>query len=150
MCVYFEMGRKKRPWIFINRFNAIKKKFDETMDEFVRRFNKLYNSLPAEIKPPPVGAKITFAVAFESNFGFTLRERRAPTLDQIQIDSLEIEVNLVAAGKAPETQHSQDKGKEKMESSQSQSLEDMCNIIKTMSNDLNRLELENKNSQRQT
>ena len=120
------------------------------MAEFVRRFNKLYNSLLAEIKPSPTSAKITFAGAFESNFGFTLRERRAPTLDQIQTDALEIEVNLVAARKAPETQLSQDKGKAKIESSQSKSLEDMCNAIKTMSDKLNRLELENKNSQRQT
>ncbi len=66
-----------------------------------------------EIKPPPAGAKITFAGAFESNFGFTLRERRAPTLDQIQIDALEIEANLVATGKAPETQPTQKQGKGK-------------------------------------
>jgi len=67
----------------------------------IRRFNKLYNSIPVEIKPPPTGAKITFAGAFESYFGFTLRERRSTTLDQIQTDALEIEANLVAAGKAP-------------------------------------------------
>jgi len=58
--------------------------------EFVRRFNKLYNSLLVEIKPPPAGAKIKFAGDFESNFGFKLRERRSPTLDQIQIVALEI------------------------------------------------------------
>ena len=118
------------------------------MDEFVRRFNKLCNSLPAEIKPPLVGAKISFARDFESNFGFTLRERRSPTPYQIQIDALEIEGNLVVAGKSLETQPTQDKGKEKIESSQSQSLEEICNVIKTLSNKLNRLELENKKSHR--
>jgi len=75
-----------------------------------------------------------------------LRERRAPTLDQIQTNALEIEASLVAVGKAPETQRTQDKGKAKMESSQGQSLEDMCNVIKTLSDKLNRLELQNKNS----
>lgn len=37
-----------------------------------------------------------------------------------------------------------------MESSQCQILEDMCNIIKTLLDMLNKLELENKNSQRPT
>lgn len=76
-------GEKRDHWYSLTEFNAINKKFDETVVEFVRRFNKLYNSLPVEIKTPPAGEKITFAGAFESNFGFTLRERRSPTLDQI-------------------------------------------------------------------
>lgn len=117
------------------------------MAEFVRRFNKLYNRLLVEIKPPPAGAKITFAGAFESNFGFTLRERRSPTLDQIQTYALEIEANLVAARKAPKTQPTQDKGKAQIESSQSQALEDM---FKTLSDKLNKSELENMNLQKKT
>ena len=112
-CVFIpRWGEKRHHGYSLTEFNAIKKKSDETVAQFVRRFNKLYNSLPTEIKPPPAGAKITFAGAFESNFGFTLRERRSPTLNQIQTDALEIEANLVAAGKAPETQPIQDKGKE--------------------------------------
>ena len=82
-----------------------------------------------EIKPPPAGAKLTFAGTFESNFGFTLRERRSPTLDQIQTDALEIEANLVVVGKTRETQPIQDKGKVRIESSQSKTLEDMSNLI---------------------
>lgn len=100
-----------------------------------------------EIKPPPTSAKITFAGAFESNFGFTLRERRSATLDQIQTDALGIEANLVAAGKTPKTQPIQDKGKAKVESSQSRTLEDMGNVIKNLLNKLIKLELESKNSQ---
>jgi len=56
---------------------------------------------------------------------------------------------MVAAGKSLETKPIQDKGKEKMESYQSQALEDMCNVIKTLSDKLNKLELENKNFQKQ-
>ena len=97
------MGRKKYHGYSLTKFNAIKKKSNEIVAEFFRRFNNLYNRLPVEIKPPPAGAKITFAGAFESNFGFTLRERRSPTLDQIQTNALEIEANLVDTEKAPET-----------------------------------------------
>ena len=56
----------------------------------------------------------------------------------------------MATRKALETYPTQDNGKAKIKSSQSQSLEDMCNVIKTLSDKLNRLELENKNFQRQT
>ena len=81
--------------------------------EFVKRFNKLYNSLPIEMKPPPVGAKVVFARDFEVDFSFTLRERRSPTLEQIQTDALEIEANMTTAGKIKENQSIQEKGKEK-------------------------------------
>lgn len=142
-------GEKRDHGYSLTNFNAIKKKPDESVVEFIKRFNKLYNSLPVEIKPPPAGEKITFAGGFESDFGFTLRERRSPNLDQIQTNALEIEANLVAAGKTPETQPIQDKGKSKVESSQSQTSENMSNVIKTLSNKLIKLELESKNSQRQ-
>jgi len=55
------------------------------------------------VSPPPAGAKITFAACFESYFGFTLRERRSITIDQIQTVALEIESNLVVGGKTSDT-----------------------------------------------
>ena len=98
-----------------------------------------------EIKLPPTGAKITFAGAFESDFWFTLRERRSATLDQIQTNALQIEENLVAASKALEAQPTKDKGKAKVESSQNQTLKDMNNVIKNLSSKFIKLELESKN-----
>ena len=59
----------------LTEFNAIKKKANENMNEFFKRFNKLYNSLPIEMKPPPNGARVGFTGAFELFFSFTLRER---------------------------------------------------------------------------
>ena len=104
-------GEKRDHGYSLTEFNAIKKKSDENMNDFVKRFNKLYNSLPLEMKPPPIGARVVFAGAFEPEFSFTLRERRSPTLEQIQTDALEIEANMSATGKG------QDKGKGKEESS---------------------------------
>lgn len=51
------------------------------------------------MKPPPIGAKVVFAGAFEADFNFTLRERRSPTLEKIQTGALEIEANMTAYGK---------------------------------------------------
>ena len=117
-------GEKQDHGYSLIEFNAIKKNSDESVVELIRRFNKIYNILPMEIKPPPTGEKISFVGEFESDFGFTLRERRSTTLYQIQTNALEIEANMVAACKAPETQPTQDKGTTKMESSQSQTLEE--------------------------
>ena len=107
----------------------MRRKSDESIANFIKKFNKLYDNLLVEIKHPPIGVKVTFAGAYELGFGFTLRERRSSTLDQIQTDALEIEANLVAIGKAPKTQPTQDKGKAKEESSQNQTLEDMSKVI---------------------
>jgi len=38
--------------------------------------------------------------AFESDFGFTLRERKSLSLDQLQIDALEVEANFTSVGKS--------------------------------------------------
>jgi hypothetical protein len=43
--------------------------------EFIQRFNKLYNKIPAEVKPSQPTAKVTFAEAFEPDFALLLREK---------------------------------------------------------------------------
>ena len=109
------------------------------MSDFIKIFTKLYNSFPVEMKPPPIGARVVFAGAFVSDFSFTLRERRASTLEQIQTNALEIEANMTAAGKV------QDKGKSKEEdSSQDQRIDDMTKVIKNLSKKLVKMELDNK------
>lgn len=96
-------------------FNSIKRKQEENVVDFIKRFNNLYNGLLAEIKPPSAGKKVVFARAFELDFGFTLREKISPTLDQIQMDPLEIEANLTTTGQSKGKQQAWDKGKGKEE-----------------------------------
>ena len=78
-----------------------------------------------------------------------MRERRSPTLEQIQTDALEIEANMTAAGKVKGKQPVQEKGKAKEESSQDLAIEDMTKVMKNLTNKLPKMELENKKSQRQ-
>lgn len=54
---------------------------NEEFVEFIKRFNKLSNSLLVEIKPSLIEAKVVYVGAFKSDFSFTLRERRSPTMD---------------------------------------------------------------------
>ena len=70
-------GEKRDHGYVLTEFNALKKRHNEDVTEFIKRFNKLYNNLPAEIKPPQPAAKVVFAGAFKPEFGFTLRERKS-------------------------------------------------------------------------
>ena len=56
----------------LTEFNTLKKNHNEGVSEFIRRFNKLYFSLPAEMKPHQTAAKVVFVAAFDSEFGFSL------------------------------------------------------------------------------
>ena len=58
-------GEKRDHGYSLIGFNVIKKKSNESVVEFIRRFNKLYNSLLVDIKPPLANAKITFVGDFE-------------------------------------------------------------------------------------
>jgi hypothetical protein len=77
----------------------LKKKNSESVLEFTQRFNKLYNKIPAEVKPSQPAAKVTYAGAFDPDFALLLRERRSVDLPKMQDDAVEIESNMMASGK---------------------------------------------------
>ena len=52
------------------------------------------------MKPHQTTAKVVFVVAFDSEFGFSLRERKPATLDDAQTDALELEENFASTGKS--------------------------------------------------
>ena len=89
------MGERKDHGDVLTEFNTLKKKHNEGVSEFIRRFNKLYLSLPAEMKPHQTAAKVVFVAAFDSEFGFSLRERKPATLDDAQTDALERSESVV-------------------------------------------------------
>lgn len=57
---YAELGGERDHGYILTKFNAMKKKYNEDVSEFIKRFNKLYNIIPIEIKPPQVVAKVVF------------------------------------------------------------------------------------------
>ena len=74
-------GEKTDHGNILTEFNTLKKKHNEGVSEFIKRFNKLYLSLSADMKPHQTVAKVVFVAAFDSEFGFSLRERKPATLD---------------------------------------------------------------------
>lgn len=134
------------------KFNAMKKKHSEDVSESIKRFIKVYNIFPKEMKPPQAISKVVLARDFEYEFSFTLMERKSRTLDQIQIDALEVEYNFSSIAKLRENPDYVDKRREKEEASwlgqgketQEQKLEEINKLIKSMSNKLVNLDLEIK------
>ena len=81
-------GEKRDHGYSLTKFNAIKIRPNESIFEFVKRFNKLYNSLPIEMKPPHIGEKVFFDGDFEVNFSFQLREIISHNLEKIETNAL--------------------------------------------------------------
>jgi hypothetical protein len=92
-------GDKKDFLYYITEFGSLKRKEGESVSDFSKRFNKMYNKIPDEIKPTETSAKITYASAFDPEFCLLLRERRSPSLVHMQDVALEVESNIVASDK---------------------------------------------------
>jgi hypothetical protein len=93
------VGRKERPSLLFDEFGALRKNNSKSVLEFTQRFNKLYQKIPAEVKPSQPAKKVTFAGAFEPDFALLLREIRSDTLTCMQDYAIEIESNMMASSK---------------------------------------------------
>jgi hypothetical protein len=129
----------------------LRKKNSETVLEFTQRFNKLYNKIPAEVKPSQPAAKVTFVGAFEPDFSLLLRERRVADLTRMQDDVVEIESNMMASGKLKtkvemgnkETRRFREQaGPSGSGRSSEDKMDDMEKIIKELSNKISKMELD--------
>ena len=80
---------------YMKEFGSLKRTEGESVPDLSKRFNKMYNRIPAEIKPLEASAKITYSSAFDPNFCLLLRERRATTLALMQDAAVEVESNIL-------------------------------------------------------
>ena len=81
----------------------MKRKEGEFVFDFSKRFNKMYNKIPAEIKPSEALDKITYASAFDLDFCLLLRERRDVMLTLMQDAVMEVESNISAINRLKST-----------------------------------------------
>jgi len=49
----------------LTKFSALEKKNGESVLEFNKKFNKLYNRIPTDIRPFQAAAKVTYAAAHD-------------------------------------------------------------------------------------
>src|SRR5713226_568131 len=94
-----QWGDTKDHKYYITEFGALRRKKDETIAEFSKRFNKMYSRIPVEIKPIETSTKLTYANAFDHKFSLLLRERRPISLLNMQDATLEVESNILASNR---------------------------------------------------
>jgi hypothetical protein len=69
-----QWGDKKDFMYYMTEFGSLKRKEGESVSNFSKRFNKMYNKIPIVINPLEASAKITYAISFEPDFFLLLRE----------------------------------------------------------------------------
>jgi hypothetical protein len=139
-------GDKKDLMYYITEFGSLKKEEGESVSDFSKRFNRMYNKIPTEVKPTETSAKITYASAFDPDFYLLLRERRATSLAHMQYESLEVESNIFAVDKL-RSKADRDRRKGRSEASASGSsgvhpqVDELAKLVKSMSTEMEKLSL---------
>ena len=80
-------------------YSSLRKKENEIVKYFSRRFNLVYNNIPMAIKPTNIVVMISYCVAFPIYFFILLGEMFSDTLIQMHANTLETEGNLTSASR---------------------------------------------------
>ena len=83
----------------LSQYNNLNKGGFESFHEFSSHFMRLYNSIPADIKPLLGSTKLHYIDAFDGDFALLLRERKSTSIPSMFQYALEVEANMMASGK---------------------------------------------------
>ena len=61
--------------LIIEEYKNLKRQPRETVQDFSARFNKVYNAIPAKIKPPLGWALLHYPSTFDPEIEFQIREK---------------------------------------------------------------------------
>jgi hypothetical protein len=92
-------GERKFFSQYLYEFYAMKRRKDETVTKFNRRFHSFYLNMPKDIQPSEIVARLFYTTTHHPDIAFYLRERKSLTLQQMFTNAEEIEDNLQACGK---------------------------------------------------
>ena len=84
---------------YITEFGSLKRKVGESLIDFMKRFNKVYQKIPAEVKPLETTTMITFANAFDAKFSLWLRVAKPQSFPSMQEASIEVESKILETNK---------------------------------------------------
>ena len=73
--------KKKNPLQILSEFDALKRSPNESVQDYCTRYNSVYNSIPADLKPTPYSVLLKFPDGFDLDMAYQLRERDAKTLE---------------------------------------------------------------------
>jgi hypothetical protein len=144
-----QWGDRKDFMYYMTEFGSLRKMEGESVSDFSKRFNKMYNKIPAEIKPSEASAQISYAGAFDPDFCLLLRERRATSLAQMQDAAVEVESNILAADRL-RNKADADRRKGRSEASTSgpslphPQVNELTEMMKFLTEEVERLKVERK------
>lgn len=87
---------KKNPLQIFSEYENIRREVWESVQDYCARFNKTYNEIPINLKPPQDLALIKFPDGFDADMSYHLRERNSQTLEGMQRYVVSVEANLQA------------------------------------------------------
>jgi len=88
--------KKKNPLQILSEYENIRRGLNEIVQGYCTRFNNIYNEIPVNLRPPPDLALIKFPHGFDTDMTYQLRERNAPSLEEMQSVAISVEANLLA------------------------------------------------------
>jgi hypothetical protein len=121
----------------------------ESISDFSKRFNKMYNKILAEINPTKASAKISYSSAFDPDFCLLLRERRATSLAQMKDSTIEVESNVLVVDRL-RNKTDVDRRKGRSEASTSRTyvphpqVDELTKIVKSLSAEMEKMKVEGK------
>jgi hypothetical protein len=144
-----QWGDRKDFMYYMTEFRYLKKMDGESISDFSKRFNKMYNKIPAKIKPSEASAKISYASAFGPDFCLLLRERRATSLAQMQDVAIEVESNvLVAEILRSKADLNRTKGRSEASTSSPSvphpQMDELTKMVKSLSAEMDRMKVEGR------
>jgi hypothetical protein len=134
---------------YMTEFGSLKKMEGESVSDFSKRFNKMYNKIPIEIIPLEASAKISYASAFDLDLCLLLRERRATSLAQMQDATIEVESNVLAADRL-RNKADADRRKGRFEASASSpsmahpQVDELTKMVKSLSVEMEKMKVEGR------
>jgi hypothetical protein len=82
-------------FLILEEYDHLKRQSGRSVQHFSSRFNKVYHSIPADIRPPPGLAHLRFPDDFDPEMAFQLRERNTATLEEMKNIVVDVEANLL-------------------------------------------------------
>ena len=87
--------KKKDPLQILSEFEKLRRRPNETVQDYIIRFNESYNAVPQNLRPPPNNVLVKFPDGFDSDIAYSLRERAPQTLEEMQSIVVSVEANLI-------------------------------------------------------
>ena len=81
-------------FLILEEYQNLRRQPVETVQEFSARFNKVYNAIPFDVKPPLRWALLHYPSSFEPEVEFHIREREPSSLEEMQSLAVTVEYNI--------------------------------------------------------